>query len=212
MSRAACGDRPSCSAEPRAGNNQEAAAALPPRGRCGRQVRAPDCPVPGTLRSGGRLSLGTSPPCLLTSCPPAEASGSSSAPTPKVSPSLGFVRQSCPSARREPECARSTAGCAVRAPLSLPPAEAVAALSAWEFHLNRLYSPLAQFLCPLTSLRTPGVAPPARNPISCPPARVTPSGRVRNVRGGSRCFSKLHPATTATLPLRGFLRGSRKRR
>lgn len=112
LSRAACGDRPSCSAEPRAGTeDQEAAAALPPRGRCGRPVRAPSCPVPGTLRSGGRLSPGTSPPYRLTSYPPVEACGSSSAPTLKVSPSLGCARQSfCPSARRDPDGARSAAG------------------------------------------------------------------------------------------------------
>ena len=59
---------------------------FPPTGRCGRPVRAPSCPVPGTPRSGGRRSLVISPPFLLTWYPPVAASGSSSAPTLKVSP------------------------------------------------------------------------------------------------------------------------------
>lgn len=82
----------------------------------------------------------------------------------------------CPSvlpsvrARREPESSRSTAGRAVRAQISLPPAESVDGLSAWEFHLNHFYSPFAHPLCPLAS---PGT------PILAPLARVTNSDRAK---------------------------------
>lgn len=57
------------------------------------------------------------------------------------------------------DSARSTAGCVARPSRSLPPAKAVAAPSAWEFHLNHFYSALAHPLCLLTSLRTPILSP-----------------------------------------------------
>jgi hypothetical protein len=150
LSCTACGHRlnSSRSAKPRAGTpgaeEVAAAAAVSSRGRCGRPAQAPSCPVPGTPRSGGRLSPGTSRPCLLTWCPPVAVSGSSSAPTLKVSFWLGFV---CPSIHPSvsprggsPRPCRCPARCTLRPLRSLVPAKAATALGAWEFNSNHFYS------------------------------------------------------------------------
>lgn len=155
LSRAACGDRPSRSAEPRAGTREAGvggSSSLKAMWPAGAGTKLP-CPRDSALRRAAFSGNLTALPSHLMPAGRSVRVFISANPEGKsfacASPSVLLSVYAA-----EPEC-HGTAGRAVRPRRSLPLANTEAVLSAWDFNLNHFSSSLAHSFCLLTSPGTP---------------------------------------------------------